>query len=597
MHRLVAVALIVASAALAQTSSPLVPMRDGTQLRTDVWLPPSDGGVQRWPVLLRRTPYGRALPADAVAGLNALGYAMVSQDVRGRGDSQGVFRPWLDDAHDGVDTLDWIVAQSWSNGRVGTWSASAEGMVQFMLLGEGHPAHRCAHITVASDDSRALFYPGGAWRPELTDVWTAGLDAGVTRSAIRAHEVDDDYWLPGKLTPSKRAKVRAAVLMTSAQFDVFAEAPRAFRDLQAQVDPSMVDKLFMILGPWTHGGTSARQQGEVTFPPDAPYTGYLTDLVAYFDWCLKDGPRPSWVPVRYYAWQLDADGGSATGQWRTSDSWPPAHQNAVLYLRASGRLEGTPPGSDEASITLPASVASPVPSRGGGTLTHLPGVYDQTTVDQSPSVTVFELGPLTSPIDVIGEPKARIWAASATTDIDVVARLSVVAPSGKVMLVTDGIRRGRFVTGNDAIRPLTPNQPTLFEVQLGPVSTVVPPGFGLRLSLSPSSSPRYEPNPGVAVPLSENPTPVDTALTVYRDSAHPSELYLPLAAGTLPGVSFAGQDAGEADGGAALPTVDAGLGGAAPKGCGCGAAGPLLTSLLALVLVLRPRARAGATSR
>ena len=141
-----------------------VPMRDGKNLATDVWLGANDSVSKKHPVLLRRTPYGRAIDAASLqASLNA-GFMVVSQDVRGRGDSEGDFLPFLNDAADGPATMAWIASQAWSNGSIGTYGGSAEGIVQLMAAGEGPPALKCAMPTVPTDDIYEALYPGGAWR-------------------------------------------------------------------------------------------------------------------------------------------------------------------------------------------------------------------------------------------------------------------------------------------------------------------------------------------------------------------------------------------------------------------------------------------------
>ncbi|MBI5543412.1 MAG: CocE/NonD family hydrolase, partial [Deltaproteobacteria bacterium] len=188
-----------------------VRMRDGIELATDVWRP--DGPVQARPVVLRRTPYGRALDADTINGLLYFGLTVVSQDVRGRGGSGGEFLPFLDDRFDGFDTIGWIAQQPFSNGRVGTWSASAEGIVQLMAAGEGPPALRCAHVGVATGDVYEGLMPGGAWRQELTTDWLTGLDESATLATLRHHETADEFWAPARLDSTRRAQVKASILL------------------------------------------------------------------------------------------------------------------------------------------------------------------------------------------------------------------------------------------------------------------------------------------------------------------------------------------------------------------------------------------------
>src|SRR5690606_23970833 len=97
----------------------MVEMRDGTSLATTVILPEGKGP---FPSLLVRTPYDRRTDFVPVDEYRAAGMAVVVQDVRGRFESEGEHEPFRADGDgelkDGQDTIDWLRAQSWSNGLV-----------------------------------------------------------------------------------------------------------------------------------------------------------------------------------------------------------------------------------------------------------------------------------------------------------------------------------------------------------------------------------------------------------------------------------------------------------------------------------------------
>lgn len=580
---LLSLSVLLASTAAAQPTTVRVTMRDGTELATDVWTPsPSDGPR---PVLLRRTPYGRALDAGLAAGLLAFGYAVVSQDVRGRGDSDGVFSPFRDDALDGADTIAWAAAQPWSNGRVGTFGGSAEGIVQLVAAGEGPPALECVHATVATDDVYEGIYPGGAWRTELGTAWLTGLSAPDALADFRAHEVADAYWDPARLDAIERARIDASVLLVGGFYDIFAiGTPRAFREIQAASPGGAQDRRYLVLGPWTHGGLSSTTQGQLAYPASATYEAYVTELAEYFEWCLKDGPRPSWPAVRYYVSEIADDGTRSGGEWRSATTWPPPSAPVELRLHDDGALLARAPAPDGAPARLDVDPADPVPSIGGGNLTTPAGPFDQRVVDAREDVLLATTPIATEPVELVGDVRARIFASSATTDADVIVRLEQVTPGGRVLALADGIRRARFAEGFDRIRPLTPNEPVWLDVEVGPIAMVLPAGHALRVAVSGTSSPRYEPSPNVAEPIA-TATPRTTTLTVYRDATHPSAITLPVARGTPPGASEPPPDAG-AD-------RDAGVGPMPSAGCGCRASRPFAggAPLLALIGLVASRAR------
>ena len=150
----------------------MLPMRDGVKLHTDYDLPLFHTPGSRIPAVLERSPYGanaEELIADVFG--EALGYVSVRQDMRGTKQSEGSFAIWHDSRDDAFDTMDWIVAQPWSNGIVFTTGASADGIDELAQISGPHPALRGQLNIFATSDGWGTFYPGGAYREALIDGW------------------------------------------------------------------------------------------------------------------------------------------------------------------------------------------------------------------------------------------------------------------------------------------------------------------------------------------------------------------------------------------------------------------------------------------
>src|SRR5881396_3780046 len=125
------------------TRDVMVPMRDGIRLATDVYRPRADGGAatEKLPTILIRTPYDKGFDPYALGpSWGGHGYAVVVQDTRGRYKSEGVWHWLTDDGPDGLDTVDWISRQPWSNGDVGMWGISYLGGTAHALAmaGDAH---------------------------------------------------------------------------------------------------------------------------------------------------------------------------------------------------------------------------------------------------------------------------------------------------------------------------------------------------------------------------------------------------------------------------------------------------------------------------
>jgi putative CocE/NonD family hydrolase len=112
-----------------------LPMRDGIRLATDIYLPP----VLPAPVIVVRTPYGRDAEEGAyTAALLAFvrrGYAVVSQDCRGTGDSEpDSWDYYMFESEDGFDCIEWIAAQPWCAGFIGALGGSYTGQTVLPVL-------------------------------------------------------------------------------------------------------------------------------------------------------------------------------------------------------------------------------------------------------------------------------------------------------------------------------------------------------------------------------------------------------------------------------------------------------------------------------
>jgi len=152
----------------------MVAMRDGVHLATDVYRPDAPG---RFPAVLSRTPYNRAGFADFADSLAAAGYAAIWQDVRGRFESEGEWVPFVHEADDGFDAIQWAATQPWSNGKVVMFGGSYVAMVQWLAAKRNHP-HLAGLVTMVSpgDFYEDFFWEGGAFAFGASVLWSTFTD-------------------------------------------------------------------------------------------------------------------------------------------------------------------------------------------------------------------------------------------------------------------------------------------------------------------------------------------------------------------------------------------------------------------------------------
>src|SRR5579871_1288321 len=119
-------------------------MRDGVELASDHYY---SAPSRPLPTLLMRQPYGRDIASTVVYAhpvwFARHGFNVVIQDVRGRGDSGGEFYPFRNEGADGVDTIAWLRTRPESNGRVGMYGFSYQGMTQLLAAAERPEGLQC----------------------------------------------------------------------------------------------------------------------------------------------------------------------------------------------------------------------------------------------------------------------------------------------------------------------------------------------------------------------------------------------------------------------------------------------------------------------
>lgn len=113
--------------------------RDGTLLYTVYWDPRLDSKTQI-PTVVVRSPYGWLGTENMALLYVPFGFAVVEQNERGTGKSDGDFCFWQLSQNDGYDTMEWIQRQEWSNGQVFQVGASADGILSTLDMKRPQPA-------------------------------------------------------------------------------------------------------------------------------------------------------------------------------------------------------------------------------------------------------------------------------------------------------------------------------------------------------------------------------------------------------------------------------------------------------------------------
>lgn len=535
-----------------------VAMRDGVRLATEVFV--ADDAPARAAVLVR-TPYSRAAArqsADPVT-LAQQGWAVVIQDVRGRFASGGSFDPFRQEGADGADTVAWVAAQPWCDGRVVGFGGSYVGFGQWMTAAERPDGLRAiAPLWAAADGRDGKMYEGGAFRLGLLAGWACDvafmdpttprrdrlIELATARRRLLAtplgdHSLrelfppfqrwldrdDEAFWRDMDAT-THLPDLDLPVFQVTGWFDPFCEdALATYRRLRQESPGGYArDSHRLIVGPWTHGSMLPITP-EFDFGPDAwPWAQGLPAV--QFEWLAG---VVAGVPV--------AGGVSVfvmgAGRWVELEQWPPPARTQRLLLSSVRGANGLD-GDGRLSVVADGvgvdrfryDPHDPVPTRGGRVLgPYLPmaGPVDQRPVEARDDVLVYTSEPLGAEVTVMGMVSARVVFASEGRSADVTVKLVDVWPDGRALNVVDSVRRVAVV----------PGEPVAVEVEVGSTAMCFGVGHRIRVEVSSSNFPRLDRNPSTGVPAGQAQVLEPAWQTVHHGGADPSLVRLPVTDGDL----------------------------------------------------------------
>jgi uncharacterized protein len=539
-----------------------VPTRDGITLSADVYLPLSGGSL---PTIVQWTPYESTRERFIAWGVwfARRGYAAVIVDVRGRYESDGQFYAWTKDGVDAHDTLTWVAAQQWSNGRVGTWGRSYGGLVQWQLLHLGHPNLECVAPNVIHDDYFwDGYFTGGAFQLALTlgaaALWSSalslitgpsardivlndrvfghlpliGLDEYVIGRRVDCgrdwweHQTNDAWWHQFHHRPET---VNVPIFQQGGWFDPYAGSHlRKFAKIGDRV-PNRV-----LIGPWSHEEEVETFRGDVDFGPQS-VTVIREHELAFYDRFLRDEDN-GWderAPLELFV--------MGANEWRGEREWPLAGSAPTpWFLRRGGELSPEGPAGDEPGDSYDYDPADPVPTVGGVnsvlTMTQgaetpvVPGPRDQRVLERRADVLTYTSAELERDLEVIGPLEAVLYAVSSAQDTDWVVRLCDVWPDGRSIFVTEGIVRARYRGGvdGDTVELLEPGEVAEYRIRCYPTAQVFRRGHRLRVDVTSSSFPRLSRNLNTGEDVGTGTRMEVAHQTLLHTDRYPSRVVLPV---------------------------------------------------------------------
>ncbi len=486
-----------------------VPMRDGASLSALVRRPAAPGC--RVPAIVIQTPYGkenaRALWLDGDGDhplFDDRHYGFVLVDWRGFfGSRDAAVQGRQPYGEDGYDVVEWVAAQPWCTGAVGTWGVSALCVQQYRTAAQ-HPPHLAAAVPIfcQMNSTYEQYYPGGVLRREYFEFLDGYYGTG---EVILDHPYRDRLWeaAASLIAPED---IQVPMLLVSGWWDLYDTGTLSdFRALVQRSGAGVRGQHRLLVGPWIHyatGGESAggRDLDELELQYVDTERVIQIRSLAFFDHHLRGltSATEGWPVAQWIV------GGSR--ELEGSATWPPeGTEPSRLYPTADLGLATTSPG--DATLELRYDPTDPSPTLGGCTLlprlAHGPRPQDE--VISRGDALVFVTPPLEAPMSLRGAITLELDVATSGRDTDFAIRVTDVDQEGRHLLIAEGIARLKLRDGFEA--PVEVRPGTRYHVTVRTTNELaydIPPEHRLGLVLTSSNYPRFDRNPNTGADFYED---------------------------------------------------------------------------------------------
>lgn len=537
----------------------MVEMRDGIHLATDVYLPTPRKPGQKFPTVLIRTCYNK-FSAAYFFSFAHYGYAIVSQDTRGRELSEGEWQPIINERDDGDDTLNWIAQQEWSDGSVGMIGPSYLSIVQWQVAASGNK-HLKAMISMVTGGVPMFDFPhrAGVLSPG-TMAWTysmrnrhfdpnsmerddwddllklrpvgqipqKGLGEPIEHwDEWMKHEYYDGYWHKGNFLMEQH-KIDYPVLYVTGWYDDVGPGSMQAWDMMKRNGRA---NQHLVCGAWKHKMNVSRDIHGNYYGADSVRYDMFWRYLRWYDHFLKgiENGVENEPPVLYFT--------IGENKWHEASQWPPAERaDTELYLSSGGNA-ATSSGDGKASFEM--SLTQGTDHFTYDPLDPAPFLIDVSEneclvpenyrdVECRKDVLVYTSEPLKEAVTIAGEPTAILYASSSARDTDWVVRLTDVDPEGNSIRMSDGIIRARFRKSFIEPKLLIPGEVVRYEIPMTWISNRFEVGHRIRVEITSGADNSVFPNSNTGAPIADDDQFVLAEQTIYSGGRLSSCIVLPV---------------------------------------------------------------------
>lgn len=546
-----------------------IPMRDGVLLNATLYKPKDPPPT---PAIFTLTPYIADMAHKRGVFFAENGYAFAAVDSRGRGNSQGTFEPFANEAQDGHDIVEWLAQQSWCDGQVAMWGGSYGGYDQWLTLREAPPHLKtivpaaAAHAGVDFPIFKNIFstfemqwmtYVSGAahnmaimddpafWNRKFLEMYLqhrpyAELDeiVGNTSTYFQTwirHPRPDEYWDRMAISAEQYDRIDLPIMTITGHYDD--DQPGAMEYYRRHMASHSLSRQahYIMIGPWDHAGTRdpKRDFGGLHFAPNAVLD--LNQLhKEWYDWTMKGAKKPAFLKKRVAYYVMAAE------KWKYADSLEAIGATAKKYfLRSDGNANDV----FHSGILGPRAVRSeppdhfiydPLDTRPGELEVKASSEYlaDQTfDLNLFGNGLVYHTEAFERSFEVTGWVKLNAWISMDVPDTDFRATVSEILPDGRLVRLSQDLLRARYRESLRAEKLVLPGEINLYLFDgFTFFSRRISQGSRLRLTIACCNTIFLEKNynAGGVVARESGKQARIAHVTLYHDKDHPSYLEVPM---------------------------------------------------------------------
>jgi putative CocE/NonD family hydrolase len=550
-----------------------IPMRDGVALNATVFEPHAQ--KEPLPVIFTFTPYIGDSYMDRAVYFAQHGYVYALVDVRGRGNSGGSFEPFVNEAKDGYDVVEWLAKQQYCNGKVTMWGGSYAGFDQWTTLKE-FPPHLATIVPAAAahpgvdfpfqynifapyveqwltftsgvTSNANLFGAASFWGAKARQYYDghlafkefdrlAGNPSAVFQKWLQ-HPVPDAYYDAMVPSPEQYKRIQFPILTITGHYD--GDQPGAFTYYKRHMEygtPEAKQNHFLVIGPWDHAGTRTprREVGGLKFG-EASVLDLNKLHTEWYDWVMKNGKKPEFLKKRVAYYVV----GAGAEDWKYADSLESiSNEKRTLYLDSNGKAESVfQAGALSEKLAAGAGADKwtydPLDTRPGDAEPDddAAGLISQrAVVNTYGNGAVYHSEPFPAAAEVSGFLKLSLWLAMDVPDTDLEADVYEILPGGESVFLTAAAARARYRESLRQEKLVTPGKTEKYVFDnFTFFSRRIAKGSRLRLFVHCPNSLGTEKNynSGGVVALETGKDAKTVHITLVHDAEHPSALELPI---------------------------------------------------------------------